>query len=98
MTLENLERNWQAINAFRRKEPIQVRVGGIWNDYIGDDPEFDCYCWRPKPEPRKPREWWVNMYPKGDSRIHPTLEEAERFSAPARIECVHVREVLEGDQ
>jgi hypothetical protein len=48
-------------------------------------------------EPRKAREWWVNVY---DSRVewYATAYIAGGRAGDDRIECVHVREVLpEGD-
>ena len=48
-------------------------------------------------EPRVPREWWVNVY---DSRVewYATAYIAGGRAGDDRLECVHVREVLEPGQ
>jgi hypothetical protein len=47
-------------------------------------------------EPKKPREWWVNVYPDF-SGAWPTKSVADDQADSERIECVHVREVLGDD-
>jgi hypothetical protein len=50
-------------------------------------------------EPKVPREWWVNVYPDDlDGCSYTTREKADQEHASNRIECVHVREVLEPTQ
>lgn len=48
------------------------------------------------PEPVKPREFWINQYNLEDDTVHPSRQSAEDGSAPYRTECIHVREVLPG--
>jgi hypothetical protein len=49
-------------------------------------------------EPRKAREWWINVYPDDlDSCSYTTREKADQEHASNRIECIHVREVLGDD-
>lgn len=51
--------------------------------------------YRIKPEPPKPREWWVNVYLNA-SHAHATKEKADAIANGSnRIECVRVREVIE---
>jgi len=46
------------------------------------------------PAPPEPRDWWLNVYP--DSRAaHTSKEVADKSADGNRIECVHVREVIE---
>lgn len=47
-------------------------------------------------EPRKAREWWVNIYPDGPGTVwHDSKAEADAVRGGGRTECIHVREVLE---
>lgn len=49
----------------------------------------------PNVEPRKPREFWVNIYTNGFDMIHDTREKADTHATPGRLECIHMREVIE---
>lgn len=51
--------------------------------------------YRIKPEPRKPREWWINRYDHLDDCVHSSKEQANKKAASNRIECVLVREIIE---
>lgn len=44
---------------------------------------------------REPRTWWLNVYPDWACGVYPTNEAADNCAGPERIECVHVREVME---
>lgn len=56
------------------------------------------YKWRIKPEPRKPREFWINIYDNEfDDYAYLTKEAADKAAAAYRLECIHVREVLEDE-
>jgi len=46
--------------------------------------------YRVKPQPPKPREWWVTMY---DGAVWDKREQAEKHARDCEV--VHVREVLE---
>jgi hypothetical protein len=56
-----------------------------------------------KKEKKKPREFWVNVYCDDGfgndgvniGGLHESREEADKYATLDRIECVHVREVLE---
>jgi hypothetical protein len=53
----------------------------------------------PKP---KPREWWMNIY-QGPWSQHPyatkaDADAADHHNGDRRVECVHVREVLEEEE
>jgi len=54
---------------------------------------FSDLDYRVKPEPR---EWWINRYADayGD-RVYATEELADNGASFSRLECIHVREVLE---
>lgn len=51
--------------------------------------------YRVKPEPPKPREFWVNVYPGDWHYTYDSREAADRVACTHRIACMHVREVLE---
>ncbi|OUJ16511.1 hypothetical protein HK28_12625 [Acetobacter sp. DsW_063] len=44
------------------------------------------------------REFWANVYPHGGLFIAATKAVADREASSSRIECIHVREVLPGDE
>lgn len=48
----------------------------------------------PAPKPT-PREWWVNVYKYDRWSPHETRELADKWAIDDRLECVHVREVIE---
>ena len=49
-----------------------------------------------KPEPRKPREFFINIYPLPYPReVCESRDEANRCADWCRSECIHVREVLD---
>ena len=43
----------------------------------------------------KPRECFVNVYVGGEQWFHKTREAADKVSRAGRLECIHVREVIE---
>ena len=60
---------------------------------------FKSSVYRVKPKPPKPREWWINVYFDkagylNAGQLHFTRSKADEFG-DGRIECIHVREVLE---
>ena len=86
------------LQAFERGEVIEYRPKNsqrwgsaepIWN--------FSQFDYRVKP---KPREWWLNVYERGSAISHHSRAEADRNKAyvDKRIDCVHVREVLGGQE
>lgn len=46
-------------------------------------------------EHKEPREFWVNMYPGDTAAAHRTKAGADNAATPARLDCIHVREVTE---
>ncbi len=84
----------EVIQAHRDGKKIQAKSILIdWHDTVLNQPSwnFDVYDYRIKPEPR---EWWVNVYPDGDSYWYETKEAADKQTSKYRLECRHVREVL----
>ena len=55
---------------------------------------FSHFVYRAKPQPPKPREWWLNVYGNG-CHAHRTQEQADYLAATNRLACVHVREVID---
>lgn len=45
---------------------------------------------------KKPREWYINVYKTSDGSdvVHRSRRAADTASAPYRVECVRVREVV----
>lgn len=88
--------------------------GGTWRgeasgaDWSHDDRPHDIAAFRITKlyvEPRKPREWWVNLYEDGSSDAYAVVEDAiaaetnaRLISGALKIERVHVREVLPEDE
>lgn len=84
-------------------DSIVVLVHELRNWFNHDTSEFNFsyYDYRIKPEPPKPREWWLNIYGNDIDEVamHATAESAERGreGSEADCVCVHVREVLPDD-
>lgn len=70
-------------------------LNGVWQDLTWGFNWMTFHVYRVKPEPPKPREWWINMYEDECSYRYLTRHDADASASPNRIECVHVREVLE---
>jgi len=78
--------------------PYQCFDDPEWADRDSINEGYGHWTWRVKPQPPKPREWWLT------SQIaHPTEEKAQTFRANLQDDnpgmdfpqIVHVREVLE---
>jgi hypothetical protein len=88
------------IQAFAEGRAIQWRASlydpWITIDCLGDISLAEGFEYRIKPEPTKPREWWINEYA---SRMdaYDSREWADLYAGPDRIRCVHVREVLDDE-
>lgn len=82
------------VQAAEERKAIQYRgMDGKWYDLTGPFVwRFDCETYRAKPEPR---ERWINIYPDGYEASHKSKEAADQRAGTDRIECVHVREVLD---
>lgn len=64
-------------------------------DHLVEGFDFVRYIYRIKPDPPKPREWWVNVYPRTQIVSgFPSADSADAYQQEGRIACVHVREVL----
>lgn len=86
-------REGKTIQWSHRSGPIE------WHDILSDlqviQWNFPYYNYRIKPEPPKPREWWVNVYPADSVYIHSTKADADCAADKDRLACIRVREILE---
>lgn len=95
MTRENAKRWLHIIEAHANGEQIQYKgpVDTKWSDI--EEPSF---CgenqYRIKP---KPREFWVNVYTNevGIGYGYASRKVADDCAAPNRLDCIHVREVMD---
>jgi len=62
-----------------------------WADCPNPKWNWGYFDYRVKPEPR---EFWINLYP---CNMYPydSKESADLCASTARLECIHVREVIE---
>lgn len=63
-----------------------------WPNVIAPYGDFIHSNWRVKPEPRKPREWWVHVK---TGEIRSCLSNDGIYSHSLQDETIRVREVLE---
>lgn len=89
------------IGAAIDKLPIQAqrKHDFAWCDMVEGFTEFDFahYEYRVKPEPPKPREWWLVTYPNNTFDVFNTFTDACNHITNFRLAShpiVHVREVL----
>jgi hypothetical protein len=68
--------------------PYEIWVGE-WQDWSDPEWQGSSYAFRVKPQPPKPREWWI----VGGCEAWES-EALARHSAPLGAEIIHVREVL----
>jgi hypothetical protein len=100
MDRERVKELLPIIQAFAEGKAIQWRwspyVHWLPVDRLHDISDVKGLEYRIKPEPPKPREWWINEYA---SRMdaYDSREWADLYAGSGRIRCVHVREVL-GDE
>ena len=71
---------------------------GAWMRVLGPS-WVPGQVYRVKPQPPKPREWWINVYIDGlgclyAGQLHSTRSKADALGN-LRLECIRVREVLE---
>ena len=72
---------------------VEVYISNAWQTPV---PSWCSHLtYRAKPQPPKPREWWLNVYAGGTASPHDTKAEADKYATTARLACVRVREVLE---
>jgi hypothetical protein len=90
------------IQAFAEGKAIQWR----WRTHtpwlpvlcLGDLFDTEGFEYRIKPEPSKPREWWINEYKRGETFCYENRELADKCAGLGRIRCIHVREVLDDEE
>lgn len=86
------------LEADRAGKPIQrYQIGGkgLWEDFdTSEGFDFVNYAYLEKPEPTKPREWWLNTYADRLPYVHDSKIAADKGAGSNRIDCVLVREVL----
>lgn len=101
MTRERAKELLPVIQAYAEGKAIQARlVPERWQDYSGDDPDFQNpeWLWRIKPEPRVV---WVNEYRNAIGQIvlgdatWETFEKANGFVGSSHIRTVKFVEVIE---
>ena len=64
----------------------------VWRDLVGNPVwNFSSTRYREKPEPPKPREWWIERIPGGETNLWTSRQSAVIGRAQ---EIIHVREVL----
>ncbi|MEY2500556.1 MAG: hypothetical protein QOI07_890 [Verrucomicrobiota bacterium] len=89
------------IQAHKDGKIIQALPGssrGPWVDVVGNAPSwsFDAVDYRIKPEPPKPREWWVCYdYIRLDGSLNrPRFYPVKQPFLGEQVQQIHVREVL----
>jgi hypothetical protein len=85
------------IQAAKDGKAIEVRQvdRDTWYTYRVTNFDFYSHVYRVK---REPREWWWNVYEHYEDEdvfAYVSREAADENSAPSRLECVHVREVID---
>jgi len=104
MTTEELKAAAAVMIGAAEGKKVQFRYRGRteWSNKLSlDELEFNWSAkeYRLAPEPR---EWWINVYPAGNVCAHSSRKNADTDADYNRIECVvecvHVREVLEGGE
>jgi hypothetical protein len=86
----------RVLEAHRDGKPIEARQldhstrGRHWMP-VSADPTcrwmFDHFEYRIKPEPPKPREWWIHFISNDSADIQSDRSHCDK--------CIHVREVIE---
>lgn len=90
MTHSNAHLYLPFVQAMANKKTVQRLYGVEWRDMAAvsfDDPPE---CYRVKPEPPKPREFWIVEYSSAVRTVH-----ADKITSANKI--IHVREVLPED-
>ena len=77
----------------------EVGQEGFWRFPADGSSEYgDVRLRNAAPPKRKPREWWVNIYQGGTPGVaYATREIADDRRRENRLECIRVREVLDGE-
>jgi hypothetical protein len=85
------------VTAFKEGKQIEYKFCGEaeWDTCPAPSWDFFTFDYRVKPEaPKRPREWWVNVYADCSPCVHRSKSKADESAQLRRLECVHVREVL----
>ena len=82
-----------AAQALKDGRPVQVDLADDWVNIEEDDGLYAGLDYRIGEEV-KPRDLWLNVY-DGGSYIYESKESADREAQEDRLECIHVREVVE---
>lgn len=93
----NIPEMIEVLQAAKDGKEIQIWSPTLqeWVVPFEDKPNWNfAQCdYRVKPELR---EWWINIYPGcGIGVLHDTQADADAYSKPERLECIHIREVLD---
>jgi hypothetical protein len=87
--------------AFDKDRAIRYRPLGSSNPWkMTGNPSWDFLSTAYSPVPQ-PRVWFLNVYPDGvltrAGNAYNTKTEADFNACSDRVECIRVREILEGD-
>jgi len=88
--------------AFDKDRVIRYRPLGSSNPWMTTgNPSWDFLSTAYSPVPQ-PRVWFLNVYPgrltrAGSAYAYKDKMEADSNACSDRVECIHVREILEGD-
>lgn len=82
-------------------KPVEYRYAhagiGPWLHILTENVtwNFRDFEYRLKPSPR---EFWVNFYNSGAYSVYTSRESADMGHLGERVQCIHVREVMEDSQ
>jgi hypothetical protein len=96
----------EALIAWSEGKKVEYRIadaGPAWCpvDWSGTFPTL-CYAceYRIVPDPPKPLEGWVNVYPAtalSEGALYKSRADADKYAAYDRLDCVRVREILDNE-
>ncbi len=79
------------VQAHKEGKEIQVNSNGTWRSVMGHPVwNFPEHEYRVAPEPRKPREWWLN----DQNLLFADEHTARSLSTNTYYDPIHVREVI----
>ncbi len=85
----------EVVQAHKEGKQIQTRDHFGHSGWQNCHPVWDFYHndYRVKPEPRKPREWWIHLNASGMHEVHETTENRSHCG-----HCILVREVMDDSE
>lgn len=90
----NTVEKMKIMQAWLDGKKIRYRVeGGVWC-YTDNTCSCPTWDWSTCVYEVAGREFWVNVYDRGYSKVHESKESADNAGQHARLECIHVQEVL----